>query len=249
MTQHAVLTGTDLVTSVLERLALLVGDSIVDTETWGGCVGWSWCGVDSWTWARGQDRERGGVAAVRLLTTWVGWIIDHYTAGWQVGVPWTYFCADISSCHAILTLTVVITTIPPFHSLAVGLALVDTHVWLRGRWHGWLLSSLHSWGWSIVRIGRWDHVRRIGASWIWCWIWIRIRIGIGIGIWVWIRVWRWSVVGSWCQCWIGASDTASYSRWLVRIGLVTLWDLATFGIIGIWDHDTAGGNVRILSTS
>lgn len=121
--------------------------------------------------------------------------------------------------------------------------------WLRGRWHGWLLSSLHSWGWSIVRIGRWDHVRRIGASWIWCWIWIRIRIGIGIGIWVWIRVWRWSVIGSWCQCWIGASDTASYSRWLVRIGLVTLWDLATFGIIGIWDHDTAGGNVRILSTS
>lgn len=34
MTQHAVLTGTDLVTSVLERLALLVGDSIVDTETY-----------------------------------------------------------------------------------------------------------------------------------------------------------------------------------------------------------------------
>lgn len=34
MTRHAVLTGTDLVTSVLERLALLVGDSIVDTETY-----------------------------------------------------------------------------------------------------------------------------------------------------------------------------------------------------------------------
>lgn len=117
--------------------------------------------------------------------------------------------------------------------------------WLRGRWHGWLLSGRHSWGWSPVGIGRWDHVRRIGASWIWCWIWIRIRIGIRIRI----RVWSWSVVRSWCQCWVGASDTASYSRWLIRIGLVTLWDLATFGIIGIWDHDTARGNVRILSTS
>lgn len=64
-------------------------EMLYNLHTWGRCVGWSWCGVDSWTWARGQDRERGGVAAVRLLTTWVGWIIDHYTAGWQVGVPWT----------------------------------------------------------------------------------------------------------------------------------------------------------------
>lgn len=122
-------------------------------------------------------------------------------------------------------------------------------IWLRGRWYGWLLSSLYFWGWSIVRIGRWDYVRRIGVFWIWCWIWIRIRIGIGIGIgiWVWIRVWRWSVVGSWCQCWIGVSDIVSYFRWLVRIGLVILWDLVIFGIIGIWDYDIVGGNVRILS--
>lgn len=66
-----------------------ISEMLYNLHTWSGCVGWSWCGVDSWTWARGQDRERGGVAAVRLLTTWVGWIIDHYTAGWQVGVPWT----------------------------------------------------------------------------------------------------------------------------------------------------------------
>lgn len=138
---------------------------------------------------------------------------------------------------------------------------------MRGWQHSWfwfrLLTRLRSglggrWlcgqqSWDRCNIGiRWrNHEWRIGASWIRCWVgvwlWcgtgVGIRIRIRIGIRVWSNIW----CGVWCG--VGAGDTASYSGRLVRIGLITLWDLATFGIIGIRDHDTSWCNVRILSTS
>lgn len=247
MSGHAILTGTDLVTTILKSFTLLVRNSIVDTEGWGWSDVWLWGGVDSRFGARCENREWCWVAAVWFFATGVGRIIHHHTSYWQVGISWTDFSADISPCCSILTFTIVVASISPFLSLAVGFALVNAHIWLRSGWQEGPLSGLYSW--DRGHTGGWEHVGRVGASWVWRWVWVglccrvqvRVRIGVGVG--------SWRVVGGRGGGWVSSCDAASHSRWLVWISLVTLWDLATFGVIWIWDHDAAWSNIGILSTS